>query len=204
MKRVIAIFACATLLCACGSTNQDSIIVSREKATNLEGEKVVIETVKLHGIEMVEALNEDGTDIVKVPYKWWAGTATADNRQIAIEMAQSEAYATISRVLSNAVLTHSERGAVVNQGAVQMALTSYWEQVSTSLQKGCEPMGNATVEWNPATQMYTVTAKVGVKGEQFNTLMAQAGNYRPQNLTEEQLKEFISINNDIIEAARGN
>ena len=204
MKRLIVILACTALLSSCGSTKSDSIVISREKGTNLEGEKVVIETVQLHGIEMVEALNEEGTDIVKVPYKWWAGTATADNRQIAIEMAQSEAYATISRVLSNAVLTHSERGAVVNQGAVAMALKSYWEQVSSSLQKGCEPIGTATVEHNPATRMYTVTAKVGVKGEQFNTLLTQAGNYRPTNLTEAEMKEFISINNDIIEAARGN
>lgn len=204
MKRLITILTCTLLLSSCGSTKSDSIVISREKGTNLEGEKVVIETVQLHGIEMVEALNAEGTDIVKVPYKWWAGTATADNRQIAIEMAQSEAYATISRVLSNAVLTHSERGAVVNQGAVAMALKSYWEQVSSSLQKGCEPFGTATVEYNPATRMYTVTAKVGVKGEQFNTLLTQAGNHRPTNLTEAEMEEFISINNDIIEAARGN
>ena len=204
MKRLITILACAALLSSCGSTKSNSIVISREKGTNLEGEKVVIETVQLHGIEMIEALNADGTDIIKVPYKWWAGTATADNRQIAIEMAQSEAYATISRVLSNAVLTHSERGAVVTQGAVAMALKSYWEQVSSSLQKGCEPIGTATVEYNPATRMYSVTAKVGVKGEQFNTLLAQAGSYRPTNLTDAEMEEFININNDIIEAARGN
>ncbi len=205
MKKLIYLIACVTLLSGCGLTkNSGSVVISREEGRNLEGDKVMIETVQLHGIEMVETLNAAGNDIIKRPYKWWAGTATADNRQIAIEMAQSEAYSTISRVLNNAVVTSSERGAIANQGRVQMALKSYWEQVSTSLQRAGEPVGQTIVEYNRKTKMYTVTAKVGVSGEQFNALLEEAGNFRPSDLNETELQEFIQVNNDIIEAARGN
>lgn len=89
----------------------------------------------MSGIEMTQTLNEDGTGMVEIPYKWYAGIGKADNKQVAIELAQREAYATISRMLSNAVLDKANRGNVVPNGKVQQALNTYWEQVSTSLQK---------------------------------------------------------------------
>lgn len=205
MKKLFSFVACAALLASCGTTKPtNSTVITRYGATNLEGEKVVVEEIKMQGIEMVESLNEDGTKIIKRPYKWYAGLGTADNKQIAIEMAQGEAYATISRVLNNAVVAELERGALQNNGAVQIALRSHWEQVSISLTKGCEPFGTASVEYNPSTRMYTVTAKVGIRGEKFNELLASAGSFRPNNLTESELKEFVEINQAIISAAKGN
>lgn len=205
MKKLFSFIACVALLASCGTTKPTATTtISRYGATNLEGEKVVVEEVKMQGIEMVESLSDDGAQIIKRPYKWYAGTATADNKQIALEMAQGEAYATISRVLNNAVRAESERGALQNNGAVQIALRSHWEQVSSSLTKGCEPFGTATVEYNPATRMYSVTAKVGIRGDKFNSLLANAGEFRPNNLTESELKEFVEINQAILSAAKGN
>ncbi len=158
----------------------------------------------MSGVEIVETLSEDGMEITKRPYKWYAGTGTADNKQIAIEMAQSEAYATISRVLNSVVLAESERGALVNNGKIQMALRSHWEQVSTSLIKGCEPFGNVSVEYNPANGMYTATAKVGIRGDKFNSLLANAGNFQPTDLSKEELEQFVATNKSIMEAAKGN
>lgn len=202
MKKLISFIACTALLASCGTTKPAT--TSFYNAANLEGEKVVVEEVKLQGIEMVETLSEDGSQIIKRPYKWYAGTATADNKQIAIEMAQGEAFATISRVLNNAVMAEMERGAVQNNGVVQIALRSHWEQVSAALTKGCEPFGTATVEYNPATRMYSVTAKVGIRGDKFNSMMSHAGEYRPDNLSQEELNDFIEINQAILSAAKGN
>ena len=204
MKKFVLLLATAALVVSCGTTKPSTTTVARYGATNLEGEKVVVEEIKMQGIEMVESLNEEGTQIIKRPYKWYAGTATADNKQIALEMAQGEAYATISRVLNNIVKAESERGALSNNGVVQIALRSHWEQVSISLTKGCEPFGTATVEYNPTTRMYSVTAKVGVRGDKFNELLANAGNFRPTNLNEEELKEFIEVNSAILSAAKAN
>ena len=177
---------------------------SRTKTTSLEGDKVTSETVKLTGIEMAEALNDDGTDMIKRPYKWFAGIGKADNKQVAIELAQREAYATISRVLNNAVLDQAKRGNVANNGRVQQALTSHWKQVSASVEKACEPFGNVTIEYNANTRMYETTAKVGIRGDRFNQLLNTAGNFKPSDLTGEDLDQFIQTNKSIMEAAQGN
>lgn len=177
---------------------------SRKTVTSLEGQKVVSETVKLTGIEMSEALNEDGTDLVKRPFKWFAGIGKADNKQVAIELAQREAYATISRVLNNAVKDQSERGNVANNGRVQQALTSHWNQVSVSLQKACEPFGNTTIEYNPTTRMYEATSKIGIRGDRFNQLLNTAGSFKPTDLSGKDLDDFIATNEAIMQAARGN
>ena len=197
----------AILELSCGTSKKavaPAVESSKTVTKNLEGEKVNVETVKLTGIEMAESLNEDGTDLIKRPYKWFAGIATADNKQMAIELAQREAYATISRVLSNAVEDKAEKGAVVLNGKVQQSVTSHWEQFSISLQKACEPFGNTTIEYNPQTKMYTATAKVGIRGDRFNQLLNSAGDFKPSDLTGEDLEEFIKINKEIMEAARGN
>lgn len=196
------------LLASCGTTKQaamtPAVESSRTKTTSLEGDKVTSETVKLTGIEMSDALNDDGTDMIKRPYRWFAGIGKADNKQVAIELAQREAYATISRVLSNAVLDQSERGNVANNGRVQQALTSHWKQVSASVEKACEPFGNTTIEYNAATRMYEAVAKVGIRGDRFNQLLNTAGNFRPADLTGEELEQFIQTNKSIMEAAKGN
>lgn len=207
-KIVLAAATTAMLLSSCGTSKKVSLAPavdsSRSKTTSLEGEQVISETVRLTGIEMAEALNEDGTELTKRPYKWFAGIGKADNKQVAIELAQREAYATISRVLNNAVLDQAERGNVANNGRVQQALTSHWKQVSASVEKACEPFGNTTIEYNPSTRMYEATAKVGIRGDRFNQLLNTAGSFKPADLTGEELEQFIETNRSIMEAARGN
>ena len=210
MKRILIMVTTATvfLLSSCGTTKKTALAPavesSRKTTTSLEGDKVTSETVRLTGIEMADALNDEGTDMIKRPYKWFAGIGKADNKQVAIELAQREAYATISRVLNNAVLDQSERGNVANNGRVQQALTSHWKQVSASVEKACEPFGNTTVEYNPSTRMYEATSKVGIRGDRFNQLLNTAGNFKPADLTGEELNQFIQTNKSIMEAARGN
>lgn len=177
---------------------------ARTSAVSLEGEKVNVETVKMQGIAMSESLNDEGTEMILRPFKWYAGVGKADNKQVAIELAQREAYATISRVMNNAVLDQAERGNVANNGSVRQALTSHWKQVGSSLLRGCEPFGEVTVEYNQATRMYQVTAKVAIRGDRFNRLLDSAGSYRPEGLSDRELDQFIEVNRAIMEAAKGN
>lgn len=195
------------LATSCSSSKKAASEEVNQGATttkSLEGEKVQVETLKMQGIEMAQTLNDDGTGMVEIPYKWYAGIGKADNKQVAIELAQREAYATISRLLKNAVMDKAERGNVVTNGKVQQALLMYWEQVSTSLQQGCEPFGNVTVEYSKTTGMYNVVAKVGIRGDRFNEMINNAGNYSPKDLEGDDLREFIEINKSIMEAAKGN
>ena len=207
-KTFVVAVTTAMLFASCGTSKQvtmaPAVESTRKTTTNLEGQRVVSETVKLTGIEIADALNDDGTDVIKRPYKWFAGIGKADNKQVAIELAQREAYATISRVLNNAVLDQSERGNIANNGRVQQALTSHWEQVSASLEKACEPFGNTTVEYNSTTRMYEATAKIGIRGDRFNQLLNTAGEFKPSDLTGDELDQFIATNKSIMEAARGN
>ncbi len=203
MKKLIILGLAVMALGACAS-KQAVPEVKQAKVTSLEGQKVNQEIRQASGITMAEALNEDGTALIQRPFKWYAGHGKADNKQMAIELAQSEAYFNISRVLTNIVEAETERGNVANNGAVQQALTSYWKQVSMSIQKGCEPFGDLVIEYDPTTRMYSVTAKVGIRGDRFNTLLNQAGNYKPADLTGDELKQFIETNRSIMEAAKGN
>ncbi|MDE5998763.1 MAG: hypothetical protein K2H04_01625 [Bacteroidaceae bacterium] len=210
MKKVLimVVTMVALLFSSCKTTKKIAVTPAvestRTTTKSLEGEKVVSETVKLTGFEMAEALNDDGTDMVKRPYKWFAGIGKADNKQVAIELAQREAYATISRVLNNAVLDQAERGNVVNNGRVQQALTLHWKQVSASVEKACEPFGNTTIEYNANTRMYEAISKIGIRGDRFNQLLNTASNFKPSDLTGEELEQFIQTNKSIMEAARGN
>ena len=197
---VVAIF----MLASCGSKKTTVVESKIEKSRSLEGEKVVVEETVLQGIEMVETLNEEGTGMVKVPFKWYAGFGKADDKQIAIEMAENEARATISRVMNNMVAAQTERGAVANNGEVQKALTSHWKQVSESIQNACEPFGTTKIEFSPSSKMYTVTAKVGVRGDRFQQMLNTAGNYKPNNLSPDDLQIFLETNRAIMEAAKGN
>ena len=190
------------MLTSCGAGKR-SADFSREKGKSLEGDKVMVETVRLHGIDEAEVLNEDGTKLIKMPFKWYAGIGTADNKQVAIELASREAYATISRVLNNIVQDQAQRGNLANNGKVQQALSSYWEQISVSVQNACEPFGETVIEYNPSTGMYNVTAKVGIRGDRFNDLLDTAGKIPENELDKDELDEFIDINKSIMEAAKG-
>lgn len=198
-----AVALAAMVMVSCGSSKKAA--ESRiDKGTSLEGEKVVVETARLQGIDMVEGLSEDGTKIVKVAYKWYAGIGKANDKQTAIEMAELEARATISRIVENAVVANSERGSLVDNGTVQKALTSHWQQVSRSIQNACEPFGDTKIEFSPSTRMYTVTAKVGIRGDKFQQMLNNAGNFKPSNLSGKDLDDFIAVNKEIMNAAKGN
>lgn len=208
-KSYFMVAAFAMLFVSCGTTKVATTPIAEvskpaQATTNLEGQQVVSETIRLSGIEMADAISDDGTMMIKRPYKWYAGVGNADNKQVAVELAQREAYATMSRVLNNAVLDESERGNVVNNGRVQQALTSHWEQVSASIQKACEPFGNTVIEYNPNTKMYQAISKVGIRGDRFNQLLNTAGSAKPSDLTKDELEQFIQINKSIMEAAKGN
>ena len=193
----------ALLMVSCGSSKQMTTTETKtEKATSLEGAEVVKETSKDQGIEMVDDLSEDGLSIRKVAYKWYAGRYSANDKATAIEMAQREAYATISRVLNNMVLDEAERGTLANNTDVQKAAKSHWQQVSLSIQKACEPFGETVVEYNPSTRVYTATAKVGVRGDRYNKMLNDAGNFKPDNLKGEELQQFMEVNKNILEAAK--
>ena len=161
-------------------------------------------TLKLQGVEMVETMSDDGMTMIKRPYRWFAGMASADVQSMAVEMAQLEAYATISRVIENAVLAKAERGSIVVNGKVQMALKSHWEQISSSIQKACEPFGETEVSFNNETKMYEAIAKVGIRGDRYIKLLGEAKETKPEGLTGNDLKQFIDVNNTIIDAAKGN
>lgn len=206
MKKLhlLGMAAIALVFASCGSSKNMAVQSNIEKQRSLEGEKVVVETTKLTGYDMSEGLSEDGTKLVKIAYKWFAGIGKADDKQTAIEMAELEARATISRVIENAVLAESERGTLVNNGEVQKALKSHWQQVSMSIQNACEPFGDTKIEYSPTTRMYTVTQKVACRGDKFQQMLNNAGNYKPNNLSGKDLDDFVEANKSIINAAKGN
>lgn len=206
MKKLhlLGMAAIAMVFASCGSSKNMAVQSNIEKQTSLEGEKVVVETTKLTGIEMVEALSEDGTKMVKVPYKWYAGIGKANDKQTAIEMAEMEARATISRIIENAVDAKIEESKLAVDGEVHKAIAANWTQVSKSIQNGCEPFGDTKVEYSPSTKMYTATAKVGIRGDKYQQLLNNAGNYKPAQLSQSQMDEFIQLNQSIMNAAKGN
>ena len=63
----IAVFASLAMF-SCGSSKDMTVQSNIDKQKSLEGEKVVVETTKLQGIDMVEDLNEEGTKIIKIPF----------------------------------------------------------------------------------------------------------------------------------------
>ena len=185
---------------SCGS--KKNVVEPATTVRNVEGENVNLLWEETSGVEMVESLSEDGTKIVKRAVKWYAGTATADDKQTAIEMAELEARATVSRIISNIVTAKTERGTIANNGAVQKAIQSHWNQVSASVQNACEPMSETKVEYNPTTKMYSVTAKVGIRGDRFNQLLNSAGSFQPSDLSGDDLQQFIETNKNIVIAVQ--
>lgn len=208
MKKVVffSTIAIAMLpIFSCGTAKQTTTKLesAHNNVTGLEGNTVVEATIKTSGFENADALSDDGTEIIKRPYKWYLGIGEASDQQMAIEIAQREAYATISRIMNNAVQDETERGKVDTNKQVQEALTSHWSQFSQSLLKACEPFGDATVQYNPSTRLYKAYAKVAVRGDYFNQMLKTAAEFKPANLQGEELDKFIETNKAIMEAARG-
>lgn len=202
-----ALVASVCVMTSCGTTKKvvaPAVESTIKQQTSLEGDKVMVETTKLDGIDMIDDLSEDGLSMVKVAYKWYAGIGKANDKQTAIEFAEREARATIARVINNMVLDQAKRGTVANNGEVQKALTSHWEQVSSSLQNACEPFGDTKIEYNSTTRMYTATVKVGVRGDRFQKMLNNAGNFKPSTLSGKDLDDFIEVNKSIMNAAKGN
>lgn len=162
---------------------------------------VDLEDFEVSGYEMQNALSDDGATLVQKAYKWYAGIGVADSKQMAIELAQREAYATISRVFDNMVNDKCTRANVDVNGKVYQAVRSCWMQVSQTLSKGCEPFGKAKIRYNSETKMYEVTAKVAILGPRFKKMMGEVAEEKPKGLTKEELDEFVEINQAIIEAA---
>lgn len=171
--------------------------------TEAAAQNTTKKTLKLQGIELVETLSNDGMSMVKLPYRWFAGIAKADDEGTAVEMAQLEAYATVSRVIENVVTAKAERGANVVNGKVQQALKSHWEQMSMSIQKACEPFGETEITFNSETGMYEVIAKVGIRGDRYIKLLGEAKATKLEGLAGDDLKQFVDVNNAIIDAAKG-
>ena len=205
MKKVIYLAVLAMVAVACGAsknaaTTEETVAA---KQTNLKGQEIVTETFVSSGVDMAKTLNEEGTKIVERPFKWFAGIGVADNKQVAKEFAEREAAASVSRTINNAVLDNAKRGTLANNGKVQQALSSYWEQVSTSVQKACEPYGEASITYNQATGMYEVTAKVGIRGDKYAKMLNADITEATKGLTPEERQAFIDENKSILEAAKG-
>lgn len=172
--------------------------------TKASAQSVTKSNLKLNGIEMVETMSDDGMLIIKRPYRWFAGIAEADVQSVAVEMAQLEAYATVSRVIENMVMAKAERGSFGVNGKVQKAIMSHWEQVSMSIQKACEPFGETEVSFNSETGFYEVVTKVGIRGDRYVRMLDGAKDVHPDGLNAEETKEFVELNQTIINAAKGN
>lgn len=203
MKKLINMMLGASLVLAMASCGSSNKAVSHEPDSNDNEETIVVKKETTSGIIMVDGLSEDGTKIVQVPYKWFSGKGKANLEQVAITLAQQEAYAEISRVFNNIVSDRAERGNLVNNGVVEQALAQHWEQMSLSVLKGCEPIGEVVIEYDSSDKMYYATAKIGMTGKRFNELLNNSQDFRPQNLTEEEMKQFVEVNKSILEAARG-
>ena len=161
-------------------------------------------TLQLQGVTMIETINDDGTDMIKRPYRWFAGMAEADVESVAVEMAQLEAYAAVSRVIETAVTTKAERSSLTVDGKVAKALKSHWEQMSFSIQKACEPFGDTDITYNDKTGMFEVIAKVGIRGDRYVKILDGAKKAKPEGLSNDELQSFLEVNDAIIDAAKSN
>lgn len=167
-------------------------------ALNAQNYSRNVEKVKLHGLEMIETLSDDGMKIIKRPFKWYAGIGEADDKQIAIEIALREAQATVSRVIRNEIVDQAAKIGVDINGRVCQALVSGWEQYSHSILIGCEPLGDAEVKYNPNTRMYTVKAKIGIQGDRFKKMMNEYKEKKPEDLPPVEINQYVQINQTII------
>lgn len=195
------LFCAFTLVLSLGSIAAPS---SKKKPliAQPEQEEVAREVIKDNGIAMSESLSEDGMSIIMVPYRWFAGIHTADNRTIAIEIARREATNTVSRTLLTLVEEKAKRRAVEGGSKVYEALESCWRQESSALLNGCEPFGDVVVDYDPETGMYTAIAKVAMRGDRFNKALEMASKRQPEGLTLEESELYHEINREIVHEAK--
>lgn len=165
---------------------------------NLEGDCVRTQSIRTTGIEMVRTLSNDGTKIIEMPYVWFSGSAQVNNKQMAIEIAQREAFSAISRTVTNAVYDASEKYAEVCNERMNSVVASYWSQVSQSVIRGCEPFGDTVVEYDRNTGVYNVTAKVAMRGDRYTKMLEDAKQHKPANLTPTEINIFNNINIEVV------
>uniref|UniRef100_UPI0040269FF9 hypothetical protein n=1 Tax=Candidatus Cryptobacteroides bacterium TaxID=3085639 RepID=UPI0040269FF9 len=156
------------------------------------------ESTKPHGLEMAETLSDDGMEIVRRPFKWFAGIGESDDRQIAIEIAQREAQSAVSRIIRNEVIDQATKIGVAANGRVCQALVTSWEQYSHSILVGCEPFGNAKVQYNPNTGTYRVIARIGIQGDRFKKMMNEYQECPSEELTPVENQQYVQISKAVV------
>ena len=185
------------MLCIGALSMTSNAQISYER--NLEGRCVRTTEEAQSGYAEAESLSPDGRKIERWAYKWYAGTAKANDKQTAIEMAQREAFATISRTINNAVTDAAGRVTSGYNGRVSKEINSSWAQFSETVIRGCEPFGDTKIEYDRCTGMYTVTAKVAIRGDRFNKMLDEMKECRPQNLSVEEVNTFVNVNVAIVD-----
>lgn len=184
------------LFCAITTTAQ----ISYER--NLEGDCVRVQDEATSGYAMAETLSSDGTRIEQIAYKWFSGYAESDNKQMAIEMAQREAFNTVSRTFNNAVLSAAVGVTNDVNGRAVDAVTSCWVQVSNQIVRGCEPFGENRIEYNRNTGKYKVTAKIAMRGDIYKKIIDNIKNNIPRNLSDSEMDIFMSIHTRVVDVVR--
>lgn len=164
---------------------------------------IKLDDIEQSGYDMQKSINDDGSGFIERPYKWYSGIGKADDKQIALELAQREAYATISRIINNIVDDKCEKIASSMEGRVGKAVQSCWTQISQNIVSGCEPFGKAVVEYDSRSGMYIVTAKVAVRGDRFLKMLGEVSSIKVDGLSKSEMDEYATINAEIMEAARG-
>ena len=149
------------------------------------------ESTKLHGLEMAETLSDDGMEIVKRPFKWFAGIGESDDKQIEVQSA-------VSRIIRNEVIDQATKIGVAANGRVCQALVTSWEQYSHSILVGCEPFGNAKVQYNPNTGIYRVVARIGIQGDRFKKMMNEYQECPSEELTPAENQQYIQISKAVV------
>lgn len=151
------------------------------------------------GVEKADALSKDGTAMVTRSYVFWEGTGVADDKQLAIEEAQREAYAAISRTVTGAV-----QYAVGSDGNlrdnVQQKLTQHWTQFANVVLRGCSPFGKASVTYDNSSKMYSAKAKVAMEEDKYKELLGAAANQKDKSLNKSDLENFNAINQKVMGA----
>lgn len=195
MKRVNLILLCALMCVSCGIIKAQNNIPANQEVS---------------GVKMSDALSEDGTSIIQRPYRWWAGFATVNKYQEAVTQATEDAYVAVAREFDRKINEVVERGSVTTNGKVVDATKRYWTQISEKLVKQCGPFGEVEILIQPSknnNHMYTVKAKVAMRGDYYIALIEKAAKEAPKKIqtngmTAAEVNEVLELNNAILRAAK--
>ncbi len=152
---------------------------------------------------MVDELGEDGVTMEKHVYKWYSGFGKDKDLSTAIMKAKEAAYIYVSNRLENALWLNIPM-TTVGPTEVDKAINSYWSAFSKKILNGYEPYGKAQIEYRDSTKEYKVICRVAIEGLKFLHMLNEASSYRPESLHGESLKEFVDINNSIIQWLKDN